>query len=58
MSEQPEHEDSNTYRGECHVDGCDTRFIGVSRSEYIDHLRDKHRELTGDIWDRLVIDHA
>lgn len=47
-----------TYRGECHVDGCTTRFIGISRGGYVEHLREKHGELTGTIWDKLVIDNA
>lgn len=44
-----------TYRGDCHTDGCGTRFIGVSREEYVGHLREKHGQLAADIWDRLVI---
>lgn len=26
------------YRDDCHVDGCDTRFIGATKAEYVDHL--------------------
>lgn len=58
MSEDRAESGRATYRGECHVGNCDVRFLGVSRGEYIDHLREAHGELTANIWDTLVIDNA
>lgn len=43
-----------TYRDECHL-GCETRFIGISREEYVEHLRDDHGEFKADLWETLVV---
>lgn len=43
-----------TYRAKCHMNGCATRFIGVSREEYVEHLREEHGEGIGDLYDTLV----
>lgn len=45
-----------TYRDKCHIDGCDTRFIGLSREKYEVHLREEHSILISAIWNKLVID--
>lgn len=47
---------TGTYRAVCGVDGCDTRFIAVSKDEYAEHLREEHSVLKARIMDEMVID--
>lgn len=46
---------TDTYRERCHFEDCGARFLGISRSEYVDHLREAHGESIADLWDRLVV---
>jgi uncharacterized protein with PIN domain len=45
-----------TYRDPCPK--CGTRLLGVSKAEYIEHLRANGETLAADIEERLVVDHA
>lgn len=47
---------SDTYRSECHFDGCDTQFVGIDRDDYVEHIREEHGSFRARIWDELVID--
>lgn len=47
-----------TYRDECHFDGCQTRFIGIVREDYVEHIRESHGRLKASIWDKLVVDES
>jgi len=44
-----------TYRDRCQMNDCDVRFIGVTRSEYIEHLREAHGSLVAKIHDQMVV---
>lgn len=45
-----------SYREECHFDGCETRFIGITKTDYVEHIREEHGERKANIWDTLVIE--
>ena len=47
-----------TYKSECHFDGCDTKFIGISRRDFIEHIREHHGESKAKLWDAFVIDES
>jgi hypothetical protein len=38
------------YRTECHFDGCATRFVAVSRGEYLEHVEEVHGEVEAEIY--------
>ena len=44
-----------SYRGECHFDGCERRFIGINREEYIEHIREEHGDFKAKMYDELVV---
>lgn len=45
--------DTGTYRDPC--PSCGKRMLGVSRDEFINHLREEHGDTMADIWDTLVV---
>ena len=45
-----------TYKSECHFDGCDTKFIGIDRLDFIKHIRECHGESKAKLWDTFVVD--
>lgn len=47
---------SDTYRSVCHFDGCETRFVGVDRDGYVDHIREAHGSFKARIYDELVVE--
>ena len=47
---------TGTYRAVCGIDGCDTKFIAVSKAEYVEHLREEHSPLTARIVDEMVVE--
>jgi DNA-binding NarL/FixJ family response regulator len=47
---------TGTYRAGCPVDGCDTRFIAISKNEYVEHLHEEHSVLKASIVDEMVVD--
>lgn len=44
-----------TYRESCHIEDCETRFIGITVEEYVEHLKNKHGRTKAKIIDRLVV---
>jgi len=49
------HSAGGTYRSRCHFNGCETRFIGATREDYIEHIREKHSEFRAEIYETLVV---
>lgn len=44
------------YRNGCHFDDCEARFIGITRADYVNHLREAHGEFYAELWEHLVVD--
>lgn len=44
------------YRDECHFEDCETRFLGISREEYVEHIREAHCERKANLYDTLVVE--
>lgn len=44
----------DTYQDPCPI--CGARLIGVSKEEFIDHLRQNGEGLAARIWDEMVVD--
>ena len=45
-----------TYARECHFDDCDTVFVGITRNEYVDHIREEHGEGKAKIYELVVVE--
>lgn len=48
-------EKPKTYRDHCHVEGCETVFLGVKVDEYINHLQEEHGELKANIAEKCLV---